>query len=77
MSYKTWRRTSDNSVVGCCENGYSGFEPGGDMATYVVSVEKDIPIMPPPLPTASATKKAALLADPTVPQSVKDYLATI
>lgn len=77
MSYTVWRRKSDNSVVGFCESGYSGFQPGGDCATYTVRIEKDAPLMPAPLPTDADVKKAALLADQGVPQSVKDYLAAL
>lgn len=77
MSYTVWRRKSDNSVVGFSEAGYAGFEPGGDLATYNVSVEAEVPSMPTPPLTDEKLKKAAVLADKNVPQSVKDYLQAL
>lgn len=77
VSYKVWRRVSDNSVVGFCDAGYDGFEPGGDNTQYTITVEKDVPTFPSAAPTLASVKMKAMLTDPTVPQTVKDYLSTL
>lgn len=77
MNYKVWRRKINNSVVGFCEASYDGFEPGGDLSTYAVTTEKNIPTFPTAPPTLAQTKMATMLNDPAVPQTVKDYLATL
>ena len=74
MSYKVWRRMSDNSVVGYCDATYLGFEPGGNLASYTVTTETGPPVMPEPPPTSARKKLLAALADPTVPATVKDVL---
>ena len=38
MNFKIWRKRSDNSLVGFCDADYLGFEPGGDLTSYAVSV---------------------------------------
>ena len=48
MSYRVWRKKSDNSVVGYCDAAYVGFVPGGDLTTYNDSIEDALPVMPPP-----------------------------
>ena len=72
---KVWRKLSDNSVVGYCDEANTMFEPGGDLSTYVVSLEKAAPVIPPPPKTLKEQKLDALLASGNVPQEVKDYLA--
>ena len=54
---KVWRKLSDNSVVGFCDEANTMFEPGGDLSTYVVSFEKTAPVILTP-PTATELKKA-------------------
>jgi len=77
MSFKVWRKKSDNSVVGFCEATYTGFEPGGDLTAYTLSIEATPPALPSTPPTQAAVKLAAVAADPTVPASLKALLAEI
>jgi hypothetical protein len=77
MSFKVWRRKTDNIVVGFCDGDYTGFEPGGNPASYVMSIEDLIPTMPAPLPTTKQIALSTLLVDATVPLSVKNFLQTL
>ena len=70
MNFKVWRRKGDNSVVGYCEADYMGFEPGGDLASYRITIEATTPVMPPSLPD----KRTIALSDPTVPQWFKNFI---
>ena len=74
MSFKVWRRKSDNSVVGFCEATYAGFEPGGDLTTYSTSIESVVPTLPVPASTAKQTALTAALADATLPATLKTLL---
>ena len=74
MRYRVYRRQSDGSVVGYCEEASKGFEPGGDLSTYMVALEEDRPTMPLHPPSPKMTKMQAVRSDPAVPQSVKDFL---
>jgi len=77
MSFKVWRKKSDNSVVGFCESTYTGFEPGGDLTAYNITTESTPPTVAAPPPSAAAIKLLAVAADPTVQPSVKALLAEI
>ena len=74
MNWKVWRR-QDGSVAGYCEESNTMFEPGGDVSTYTVSIDKDQPVIADPPKSNKQLKLEALLASGNVPQEVKDYLA--
>ena len=74
MKYTVWRRKSDSNAVGYCDALYTGFEPGGDLASYTVTIETAPPVMPESPPTSARIKLLAVLADPTVPATVKSVL---
>ena len=73
MTYKVWRRKTDQSVVGYCEAEYNGFEPGGDLSTYAFAIEPSAPVIP-DQPRPVNPRLTAVLNDPNVPQTIKNIL---
>ena len=74
MTYRVWRKHSDNNVIGFCDADYTGFEPGGDLKTYGITIEDTPPVMPAPPPDFKQTKLQVVLDSSKIPQELKDYL---
>ena len=65
---------------GYCEATYSGFQPGGDVKSYTITIEKNPPAMPLGPPSKADVLKAkidAVLVDPAASQSVKDAMSAL
>ena len=74
MSYTVWRWKNDGRLEGYCDAEYTGFEPGGDLAAYVLTIEPTAPPLPPAPPSRARTKLLEALADSAVPATVKSVL---
>ena len=79
---KVWRKLSDNSVVGFCDEANTMFEPGGDLSTYVVSLEKAVPVILTPrspieLKKADAVAKLDTASKSGTAQDIADALAAV
>ena len=77
MSYKVWRWKDTQEIVGYCRAGNTAFEPGGNQDDYTIILENVEPRMPPDPPSALSIKRAAVLADPIVPATVKAFIAVL
>ena len=79
---RVWRLKSDNSVIGACDEANTMFEPGGDLAAYVVSIEPVAPVIPVVLSSQElkrldAISKLDTASKSGAPQDIADALAAV